>query len=242
MNIFSKWFGSKDTEEQKVKILEEVCFKDAEQDEIIPDPQNLPEAMRYVVQKWGKDYLQNRGFINVLNDFKVLKDIPAAKHVIQNMQENGYIGQILQATNWEIESKAIAVNYSTEFGAKEEIVLYLVQCIGYGLGYSSEIPQFSENEEAPQPLFSDSHIDSTIKISPVLEDLEPYDPKRDLENYHYPTLDLLKKYDNDGKPYIDMAEQNANKNRIVEVLRALGVEISMIKGFYWCSSFGSYPR
>ena len=229
MNIFSKWFGSKDTEEQKVKILEEVCFKDAEQDEIIPDPQNLPEAMRYVVQKWGKDYLQNRGFINVLNDFKVLKDIRAAKHVIQNMRENGYIGQILQATNWEIESKAIAVNYSTEFGAKEEIVLYLVQCIGYGLGYSSEIPQFSENEEAPQPLFSDSHIDSTIKISPVLEDLEPYDPKRDLENYHYPTLDLLKKYDNDGKPYIDMAEQNANKNRIVEVLRALGVEISMIK-------------
>ena len=229
MNIFSKWFGSKDTEEQKVKILEEVCFKDAEQDEIIPDPQNLPEAMRYVVQKWGKDYLQNRGFINVLNDFKVLKDIRAAKHVIQNMLENGYIGQILQATNWEIESKAIAVNYSTEFGAKEEIVLYLVQCIGYGLGYSSEIPQFSENEEAPQPLFSDSHIDSTIKISPVLEDLEPYDPKRDLENYHYPTLDLLKKYDNDGKPYIDMAEQNANKNRIVEVLRALGVEISMIK-------------
>ena len=59
MNIFSKWFGSKDTEEQKVKILEEVCFKDAEQDEIRPDPQYLPEAMRYVVQKWGMDYLQN---------------------------------------------------------------------------------------------------------------------------------------------------------------------------------------
>ena len=229
MNIFSKWFGSKDTEEQKVKILEEVCFKDAEQDEIIPDPQNLPEAMRYVVQKWGKDYLQNRGFINVLNDFKVLKDIPAAKHVIQNMQENGYIGQILQATNWEIESKAIAANYSTEFGAKEEIVLYLVQCLGYGLGYSSEIPKYSENEEAPQPHFSDSHIDSTIEISPVLEDLEPYDPKRDLEEYRYPTLELLKKYDNDGKPYIDMAEQNANKDRIISVLRTFGVEISSIK-------------
>src|SRR5574344_1899641 len=57
----------------------------------------------------------------------------------------------------------------------------------------------------------------------------PYDPKKDLENYHYPTLDLLKKYDNDGKPYIDMAEQTANKNRIVEVLRNFGVEISSIK-------------
>ncbi len=62
-----------------------------------------------------------------------------------------------------------------------------------------------------------------------LEDMEPYDPKRDLENYKYPTLDLLKKYDNDGKPYIDMAEQNANKNRIVDVLRTFGVEISSIK-------------
>ena len=62
-----------------------------------------------------------------------------------------------------------------------------------------------------------------------IENMEPYDPKRDLENYHYPTLDLLKKYDNDGKPYIDMAEQTANKNRIVEVLRTFGVEISSIK-------------
>ena len=66
-------------------------------------------------------------------------------------------------------------------------------------------------------------------VAPALEDLEPYDPKRDLENYHYPTLDLLKKYDNDGRPYIDMAEQTANKNRIVEVLRTFGVEISSIK-------------
>ncbi len=57
----------------------------------------------------------------------------------------------------------------------------------------------------------------------------PYDPKLDLENYHYPTLDLLKKYDDDGKPYIDMTEQNANKNRIVDVLRNFGVEISSIK-------------
>ena len=57
----------------------------------------------------------------------------------------------------------------------------------------------------------------------------PYDPKRDLENYHYPTLDLLQKYESDGKPYIDMAEQTYNKNRIVEVLRSFGVEISSIK-------------
>ena len=63
----------------------------------------------------------------------------------------------------------------------------------------------------------------------VLDAQGPYDPKKDLENYRYPTLDLLKKYDNDGKPYIDMAEQTANKNRIVDVLRTFGVEIASIK-------------
>ena len=62
-----------------------------------------------------------------------------------------------------------------------------------------------------------------------IDDMEPYNPKRDLENYRYPTLELLKKYDNDGKPYIDMAEQNANKDHIVTVLRTFGVEISSIK-------------
>ena len=59
--------------------------------------------------------------------------------------------------------------------------------------------------------------------------LEPYDPKRDLENYKYPTLDLLATYEDDGKPYIDMEEQKANKDRIVKVLRTFGVEISSIK-------------
>jgi len=63
----------------------------------------------------------------------------------------------------------------------------------------------------------------------AFENMEPYDPKRDLENYHYPTLDLLQTYESDGKPYIDMDEQNANKNRIIDVLRNFGIEISSIR-------------
>ena len=75
----------------------------------------------------------------------------------------------------------------------------------------------------------DTETANTKTVADTEDSMEPYDPKRDLENYKYPTLDLLKKYDNDGKPYIDMAEQNANKNRIVDVLRTFGVEISSIK-------------
>ncbi len=71
--------------------------------------------------------------------------------------------------------------------------------------------------------------DQSKPVAEAEETMEPYDPKRDLENYHYPTLDLLKTYESDGKPYIDMAEQTANKNRIVDVLRNFGIEISSIK-------------
>lgn len=57
----------------------------------------------------------------------------------------------------------------------------------------------------------------------------PYDPKKDLKYYRYPTFDLLKKYDFDGTTYIDMEEQQANKNKIVDVLWNFGVVVSTIK-------------
>ncbi len=113
-------------------------------------------------------------------------------------------------------------------------------------GFLSSLRKKKETDVKPKPeeteKAADSDIDMAIEVAKGdtetadkktlvedIENMEPYDPKRDLENYHYPTLDLLKKYDNDGKPYIDMAEQTANKNRIVDVLRTFGVEISSIK-------------
>ena len=96
--------------------------------------------------------------------------------------------------------------------------------------------------QTKEPVANNKEVDLTIETGKNEEtasgknlvtvgekDLEPYDPKRDLENYHYPTLDLLKHYEEDARPFIDMAEQTANKNRIVDVLRNFGVEISSIK-------------
>lgn len=57
----------------------------------------------------------------------------------------------------------------------------------------------------------------------------PINPKEPFTRYKYPTLNLLKKYEDDGKPYIDEAEQIENKNRIIEVLGNFGVTIKSIK-------------
>ena len=58
--------------------------------------------------------------------------------------------------------------------------------------------------------------------------LEPYNPRLDLENYHFPTLDLLKEFD-ESEPVVNMEEQNANKDEIVNTLRSFGIEINSIK-------------
>ena len=63
----------------------------------------------------------------------------------------------------------------------------------------------------------------------VLAKLGPYDPRKDLEYYKFPSLDLLKVYDNETGTIVNKDEQNANAKRIVETLRNFGIEIDSIK-------------
>lgn len=87
-----------------------------------------------------------------------------------------------------------------------------------------EVPEKRQEDEEPG-----------FEVGPVTEEeeysgpeMEPYNPTKDLENYRFPTIDLMKHFDNDD-PTIDMDEQNANKDRIINTLRSFGIEISMIK-------------
>ena len=77
-----------------------------------------------------------------------------------------------------------------------------------------------------EPLFTVDSPEEEEEYQMV--DREPYNPRLDLENYHFPTLDLMKHYD-DNAPTIDMDEQNANKDKIITTLRSFGIEISSIK-------------
>ena len=63
----------------------------------------------------------------------------------------------------------------------------------------------------------------------ILAKLGPYDPRKDLEYFKFPALDLLKVYDNETMPVIDQDEQRANGTRIVTTLRNYGIEIESIK-------------
>ncbi len=97
-----------------------------------------------------------------------------------------------------------------------------------------EIPVVIEAEKPEQPKEEEKEEELEMEVeTPEDEEydgpkMEPYNPKLDLENYRYPTLDLLKKYENNA-PSVDSEELNAKKDRIIEVLRNFGVEIASIK-------------
>ena len=81
-------------------------------------------------------------------------------------------------------------------------------------------------EEVTPFIIGDEHTeDDEAYKGPALE---PYNPRLDLENYKFPHLNLLDHYDETDNN-IDMDEQNANKDRIIEVLRSFDIEISSIK-------------
>ena len=73
------------------------------------------------------------------------------------------------------------------------------------------VPPF--HEKAAEPVFEIEATENDDEYKGP--EKEPYNPRLDLENYRYPT--------------VDMAEQNANKDKIINTLRSFGIEISTIK-------------
>ena len=63
----------------------------------------------------------------------------------------------------------------------------------------------------------------------LLQKYGEYDPRKELELYEFPSLELLKVYPNETSPVIDQAEQQKNEDNIVTALRNFGVEIDSIK-------------
>lgn len=69
----------------------------------------------------------------------------------------------------------------------------------------------------------DENLDANLA-----EELEEYDPTKDLSNFSFPSPGLLKMYDTSGRE-VDMEEQKANKTKIINTLGNYGIEITSIK-------------
>ena len=140
----------------------------------------------------------------------------ASEENVNNEKDNAYVDDI-----------AVSLDLSNQEGDEKEPALILDEKVTTPVVEEAIPAEPSNNTE----LMIDKQIVEEQATGKTVEDtaaMEPYDPRRDLEHYKFPSLNLLKKYADQG-PAVDMAEQNANKDRIITVLKSFGVEISSIK-------------
>ena len=94
------------------------------------------------------------------------------------------------------------------------------------------VPQKSENEaEKVELVIEDTPTEETVEKGKDVERHTidtPFDPRYELRDYKFPTLDMLNDYGG-KKAEIDNAELEANKNKIVETLGNYGIAIDKIK-------------
>ena len=123
------------------------------------------------------------------------------------------------------------VNELTNEGVKDPEPEPIVDDENEPLG-DAPLPMEEPEESKDAPLtIEEVNEDELYTKDPdkLLEKLGPYDPRKDLEFFKFPSLNLLKVYDNEAAPVINEEEQRANGARIVTTLRNYGIEIESIK-------------
>ena len=201
-------------------------------------------AFGQIVAAWGTSYIQWIGMSLILIATLIIFCIVVDKHFVEHCQ---------QAGRWILSLFKKKETTQTEpIEDAESTPIELIPTI------HTQDPEFTEDPEPTPAIVVDVNTpkeeetivvedpepqdDVDINVAKVkevelteddpeylLRKLGPYDPRKDLEHYKFPSLNLLKVYDNETAPVINQEEQQANANRIVTTLRNFDIEIESIK-------------
>ena len=198
------------------------------------------------IAQYAISYLQPLGVGLILLAVLIVFLIVADKHFVEHCQQIGaWIANIFKR-----KPKEEAVDIVLEEESTDPITIEIDDIPADDTSIPEivldvEVPQQEETteeatEEIPTPQPEEEEVEvaveevKEVELSEddpeyLLKKLGPYDPRKDLEHYKFPSLSLLKVYDNETAPVINQEEQQANANRIVTTLRNYGIEIESIK-------------
>ena len=198
------------------------------------------------IAQYAISYLQPLGVGLILLAVLIVFLIVADKHFVEHCQQIGaWIANLFKR-----KPKEEAVDIVLEEESTDPITIEIDDIPADDTSIPEivldvEVPQQEETteeatEEIPTPQPEEEEVEvaveevKEVELSEddpeyLLKKLGPYDPRKDLEHYKFPSLSLLKVYDNETAPVINQEEQQANANRIVTTLRNYGIEIESIK-------------
>ena len=202
-----------------------------------------------MVAVWAMSYVQWLGLLLILLAVLVVFLIVVDKHFVEHCQQLGqWVAGLfkkrekvatttVELVEDEMEENVIDIVIDTPEKEVEEI-----EAVNENDILALDITAIEPEEIAEPEDYSDETEDVNVSVEDVkevelsendpeylLRKLGPYDPRKDLELYKFPSLNLLKVYDNETAPIINQEEQQANANRIVTTLRNYGIEIESIK-------------
>ena len=212
-------------------------------------------AFGQMVAAWATSYVQWIGLLVILVAVLVVFLIVVDKHFVEHCQQ--FVQWIVGLFKRKSESPELVdssdifeeddsvdnvIDIVLEPQSDEELEEVEVDDVPSLDITPIEIEETASEEAAEEAVESAENADVEISVEDVkevelsesdpeylLKKLGPYDPRKDLELYKFPSLNLLKVYDNETAPIIDKEEQQANANRIVTTLRNYGIEIESIK-------------
>ena len=182
-------------------------------------------------------YIQALGLGLTLLVTLIIFAIVADKHFVDHCQQFGAWVANLFKRKPQAESEEVLDDAPVPTIAIELEDLPQVQVEEPTIKIDVEVPQSepaASEEITPEEIEISVEEVKEVELSEddpeyLLKTLGPYDPRKDLEHYKFPSLNLLKVYDNETAPVINQEEQQANANRIVTTLRNFDIEIESIK-------------
>ena len=199
-------------------------------------------AFGQIVAAWGTSYIQWIGMSLILIATLIIFCIVVDKHFVEHCQQFGHwiagLFKKKETTETIDDEKASTIDLEPLIPTLDPEYTEEPEPIP-AIEVNIETPQEEETIVEQEPEEQDDVDINVADIQEVelteddpeylLRKLGPYDPRKDLEHYKFPSLNLLKVYDNETAPVINQEEQQANANRIVTTLRNFDIEIESIK-------------
>ena len=211
-------------------------------------------AFGQIVAAWATSYVQWIGLLVILVAVLVIFLIVVDKHFVEHCQQFGQwvVGLFKKKTESSESSDSSDIIEEDETTDNVIDIILEPQSEEELEEADDDIPSFDITPIEIEETASEEVLEDVVELTEdegveisvedvkevelsendpeyLLKKLGPYDPRKDLEFYKFPSLNLLKVYDNETAPVINQEEQQANANRIVTTLRNYGIEIESIK-------------
>lgn len=167
------------------------------------EPKTLPEAIKIVVEIYGKNVVKDARLVNILGDVVSLEDPVAVKNILREVLKSGYGEKVLMIDpvkdDYRLRIKSYSQIISDSLGFKEVIVEYILFSIAYGVGICPETPY--------------------IKIVKAKQTVS-----------RKPTLKRITKFENEGL-VVPTNKKSSSHNAIAAVIIALVVIVAIFYSY-----------